>query len=258
MPRHPLLQRNPPTQHNMLARARRITLASTHPDILDMYLNPPSSGKTAGAAMPREKFVGALEEMNRLLAETGVRITFLCVGGGAMCLAFKVREMTEDMDGMLRSPTTEQIEVFHEVASQTADNLGLAPDWINLQVGEIMKAQGVSTSDFEPHPGFKWSHLTVLFAKPALLLAMKCQALRLQRKDFSDVSSLIRLLNLRTIEALRDAVDPYMDWSWIGNDEQTTLRLAIAWAFPGATAYEPLRTRALELYRQRRSTPDAG
>lgn len=62
---------------------------------------------------------------------------------------------------------------------------------------------------------------------------MKCQALREGTKDYRGVVNLLQFLGIRTIEQLREAVRPHMNWDYLGNDELPLLKLAIAWAFPG-------------------------
>ncbi len=43
----------------------------------------------------------------------------------------------------------------------------------------------------------------------------------------------------------RQEISGYIDPSVIGNDEYPALKVAIAYSFPGQTAYEPLRQKAL-------------
>lgn len=95
------------------------------------------------------------------------------------------------------------------------------------------------------------SNLKLLFAKPGYMLSMKCQSLRVGKKDFSDIVNLLRVLGIRTLEGMEAEIDKYGNgWGFIGNDEYQLLKLCIAWAFPGQTAYDALRLRAIEIGRK--------
>jgi hypothetical protein len=211
--------------------------------------------RMADREIPKALFLDMLNALNGKLADLNERITFLCVGGGAMMLAYDAREATHDLDGVISPASEEARDLLFDLAREVAADFSakgkpVASDWINTQVHAIMRAQTYSRSDFEGRPGMRWSHLTLLFAKPEMLLAMKCQSLRPGRRDFSDAATLIRRCGIKTIEQLQRVIAPYIDWGFLDNEDTGNLKVAIAWAFPGQTEYEPIRQRMLDRYRK--------
>jgi hypothetical protein len=217
------------------------------------YFFPRVSGsllnKTADMNISKDVFKKGLKLFNDKLVERKARLNFYMVGGGVMALVYGSRESTHDLDGLLQPGGVKNTQVFHEVAAEVAAELNIPADWMNLQVEHIMAEQLWSPSYFEKQPGFTFSNLKVMFAKPGYLLGMKCQVLRKGKKDFSDVVALIKFLNIRTMDELITEVEQYVDSSFIGNDEVPLLKLAIAWAHPGVTQYEPIRQEALNRYK---------
>jgi len=237
---------------------RGIHLADYFPNV-----NEDATRKTAGEDsepdIPKGVFVEALESLNEHLKALGTSMTFLCVGGGAMMFAFGTRDKTQDLDGVL-SPDNQQATgllqtLAAEVAEQFRDTgkFPLPDIWINTQVRPIMKDQGYKLSDFDPAPEYSWSNLKLMFAKPEKVLAMKCVALREGKKDFRDVQSLVQRLGIKSIEQLRDVITPYIDWNYLTESEIPLLKLTIACAFPGQTAYDASRLRAMKRYHQIKS-----
>lgn len=220
-----------------------------------MYFGGQGDGpKTAGQVIPKETFVRALHLLNDKLAEAGKTVTFLCVGGGVMMLVLGTRQGTEDIDGLLQPSDPDTTEVFHQLATEVASELNLPEGWINTQVKDIMHGQTFKRTNFEALPEYSWSNLKLLFAKPGYVLSMKCQAMRVGKKDFSDIVNLLRLLNIRSLEDLHAELDKWgRGWDFIGNDEFPALKLSIAWAFPGQTEYDYIRVRAEERRRQIKS-----
>jgi len=243
----PVLQEKQPELYRLIGLAYadpRFKTASTT-DPFDRCF-PQRRGKIAGVEVPKAIFVKALDRLNDLLVEANQQITFLCVGGGAMVLAFNARPATEDIDGIL-SPRDPQAEnVLFAQAEKVRDQFkaegvfNLPDNWINTQAGAIMRGQGYKRKDFDAVPGYDWSNLHLLFANPLYMLAIKCQSLREGKKDFNDIAALIKLLNIRTLPDLLDKIEPWTPPGFIGNEEYARLKLSIAWAFPGETAYEPI------------------
>lgn len=196
----------------------------------------------AGKLIHKSTFLKALTRLDEKLGKADLSITFLCVGGGTMMLALGARDQTEDIDGILRPSDPTTTRIFHRLVLEVATEFGIDPLWINTQVKDIMSGQGYQLSYFEELPQFQYGHIRLLFAKPTYVLAMKCQALRPGKRDFGDVVRLLRHLNIRTLEGLRDAIEPYgTAWEFIGNDEYELLELCIAWAFPRQTPYDHVR-----------------
>jgi hypothetical protein len=223
-----------------------------------MFFPQFSYSKRASQELSKETFLEALDMLNNLLRSQGERITFLCVGGGAMMFSLGARNQTHDLDGVVSVGSRELLDSLAEDVADKFKEEGrsIPPDWINTQVREIMRGQNYSISYFEEVPGHTWSNLKILFAKPGYLLGMKCQAMRTGKKDFRDISSLIGILGIKTVEDLKSEIGEYVDTNFIGNQEWAILKLCIAWAFPGQTEYEEYRSKAKQMYDRKKKVSD--
>lgn len=232
----------------MKAKFLQVTAASFIRGAWQMYFGQQAEGsKRAAQVIPKETFIKALGLLNDKLEQANEHVTFLCVGGATMMLVLGTREATEDIDGVLQPSDAETTKVFRQLAAEVAEELGLDVNWINTQVKDIMSAQTFRRTNFEALPEFSWPNLKLLFAKPGYLLSMKCQAMRIGKRDFGDIVNLVRVLNIRTLDELHAELDKWGNgWEFIGNDEYPLLKLAIAWAFPGQTEYDYIRIRAIE------------
>lgn len=198
----------------------------------------------------KEHFVAALDSLNSKLRQANLHLKFYCIGGGALMLAYGARESTQDLDGSLAPADPDTIRLFERLKIEVAGEKSLPEDWINLQASPIVYAQGFRHSDFVSKPGYLWSNLQLMFAKPECLLAMKCQAMRPGTRDMQDIVFLLRELGVHSLAQMQQVLEPHFDLGNLGNDEVTPIKIAIASAFPGKTEYEPLRLRALSLYEE--------
>lgn len=210
--------------------------------------------KVAGQLIDKATFVKALGLLNDKLAEAKTDVTFLCVGGGTMVLALGSRGGTEDLDGLLK-PEDAQTDAIFEVSSyEVAEELGLDPRWINTHVQHIMRDHGYQPQFFEDVPEYQWSHLKMRFAKPGFVLSLKCRSLRTGKNDFNDIVTLLRLLQITTLDGLQTEVTKYSNKPFQPKQKDMgRLMLAIAWAFPGKTEYDDIRVHALEAARKLKS-----
>jgi hypothetical protein len=131
------------------------------------------------------------DQLNAALRATDTRAELYVVGGAVMCLAYGVRESTQDVDALFK-PTTRVREAAARVAAET----GAPPDWLNDSVKGYLSERG----DFAPF--LELDHLKVLIAEPQYLLAMKCLAMRLGAEfhDEEDVRFLLRTLNITSVD----------------------------------------------------------
>lgn len=213
------------------------------------FSNTDSSGhKQAEQVIDKATFLKALGLLDGKLQEADKRITFLCVGGATMMLSLGTRQATHDIDGVLQPSDPDTTELFHELTAEVATELGIEKLWINTQVKGIMAGQSFKLSYFEELPEYQWSNLKLLFAKPGYLLSMKCQSMRVGRRDFSDIVNLVKVLGIRSLEGLEAEINKYGNgWQFIGNDEYELLKLCIAWAFPRQTDYDEIRLRYMAM-----------
>jgi hypothetical protein len=121
----------------------------------------------------------------------------LC-GGAVMCLVFKARPSTKDVDAVFE-PTRE----IREAAAVVAERLGVPEDWLNDA------AKGFFLSDPPRVPVLELSHLRVWAPTPEYMLAMKCVSARFDTHDRDDVAFLIRHLELENPEDVLRIVRRY-------------------------------------------------
>jgi hypothetical protein len=200
--------------------------------------------------IPKTKFLQALELLNEKLKIMDHPLTFLCVGGGAMMLALNARQSTEDLDGVLDPNTALNETIMLDTAGEVSQEMSIPVGWLNTHVKYILEDRHYSPDDFETFPEYQWSHLKMKFAKPGLMLALKCHAMRKGRHDFNDIVALIKALNVKTIEDLTYEVRKYGKFGEFSEKELVDLKLAIAWAYPNSSPYEYIRQNALQRYRQ--------
>jgi hypothetical protein len=122
------------------------------------------------------------------------------VGGAVMCLAYGARASTQDVDALFR-PARE----VRQAAARVAMQANLPADWLNDSV------KGYLSEQAEFAPFLELSHLKILIAQPAYLLAMKCLAFRIGAEfhDEEDVRYLLRHLDIRTHEQALQLIARY-------------------------------------------------
>lgn len=108
----------------------------------------------------------------------------LC-GGAVMCLVFKARPATKDVDAVFE-PTRE----IREAVAAVARRLGMPEDWLNDA------AKGFFLSDPPRVPVLELPHLRVWAPTAEYMLAMKCVSARFDTKDRDDVAFLIRHMDI--------------------------------------------------------------
>ena len=111
------------------------------------------------------------------------------LGGAVMCLAFKARPSTKDVDAYF----VPAIEV-REAAARVAADAGVTTDWLNDAAKGFLSEHGT----FDPY--LDLPNLKLFTATAEYLLAMKCLSMRLgaESQDESDVRFLLRYLNIKT------------------------------------------------------------
>ena len=138
--------------------------------------------------------------LNDELGQTGISGELYVVGGAVMCLAYRARPSTADLDAVFRPP-----EAVRKAAARAAAKAGLPADWLNDAVKGYLSEQ----ADFAPF--LELDHLRVLVAQPQYLLAMKCLAMRIGSEfhDEDDVRFLLRLLDIRSYDRALATVSQY-------------------------------------------------
>jgi len=118
--------------------------------------------------------------LNEELGSRGVTGEVGICGGAVMCLVFKARTATRDVDGIFK-PTRE----IREAAARVGRALGVPENWLN------------------------YPHLRVWAPTAEYMLAMKCVSARFDTHDQGDVVFLIQHLGLRRPDDVLEIVCRY-------------------------------------------------
>ncbi|HSK73301.1 MAG TPA: DUF6036 family nucleotidyltransferase [Pyrinomonadaceae bacterium] len=138
-----------------------------------------------------------LSEINDELAAKDV-IGEICIyGGAAMCLAFKARPATKDVDAIF-----EPVKVIRRAINKIGEKYGLNPGWLNFAVKMFV-------INHEKKILFDFPNLKVFAPTADYLLAMKVLALRAESFDAEDVEFLIKYLDLKNPEEVLKIVADY-------------------------------------------------
>jgi hypothetical protein len=139
-----------------------------------------------------------LTELNeRLKARDVVGEIGLC-GGAVMCLVFKARAATKDVDGIFE-PTKE----IREAAKDVAREYDLPENWLN----DAAKAWFLS--DPPRIPVLELPNLRVWAPTADYMLAMKCISARFDSHDADDVKFLVKHLALKKPAEVFAIVEKY-------------------------------------------------
>lgn len=133
----------------------------------------------------------ALTALNEELKNLKIKGEISIMGGAAMCLAYKARESTQDIDALM-APS----ELIQKAAFNVSETLQLNNNfWINDAVKTFNSDHAqFSKSDLSQ------SNLTVFVATPEYMFAMKALAARSGTNDETDLVFLKKMLNLKNIE----------------------------------------------------------
>jgi len=147
--------------------------------------------------MTSEEIEKYLSEVNNELAAKDV-IGEICIyGGAAMCLAFKARPATKDVDAIF-----EPVKVVRGAIYKIAEKYDLNQDWLNLAVK-------IFVVKHEKDILFDLPNLKVFVPVADYLLAMKVLAMRAESFDAADVEFLIKRLDLMKVEDVLKIVSAY-------------------------------------------------
>ena len=122
------------------------------------------------------------------------------VGGAVMCLVFKARASTQDVDAFFQPSST-----MRKLAKKVAHKMKVEENWLNDGVKGYLSPKG----SFEPF--LDLPNLKVYTAKPDYLLAMKALAMRIGEEfhDVDDVRYLIKYLNLTNANQAVEMITQY-------------------------------------------------
>lgn len=150
----------------------------------------------------REKILQLLEALNEELRRMKVRGELYLAGGAVMCLAFRARDSTRDVDAKFE-PSVQ----VREAAVRVSEREGVPDSWLNDAVRIYLSDHG----SFSPY--LDRSHLKVFTADARYMLAMKCLAMRIGEgyRDEEDVRYLLRNLGLESYERAEKILSAYYE-----------------------------------------------
>lgn len=148
--------------------------------------------------MDTEEIEKYLMLLNEKLKSKNISGEIGIVGGAVMCLFFKSRVSTKDIDGIF-SPTNEIREAIKEISE---DN-GLPEDWLNDGVKGFIHCD-------PPKELFKeYSNLKVWVPSAEYMLAMKCVSARSETHDRDDIEFLLGYLGMTDKNKVFEIISKY-------------------------------------------------
>jgi hypothetical protein len=138
------------------------------------------------------------EALNAELRANGVIGEVGICGGAVMCLVFKARASTKDVDAIFE-PTA----AIRTAAAKVADALGVPSNWLNDA------AKGFFLSQPPVVDVMNMSNLRVWAPSPEYMLAMKCISARFDTHDADDVAYLVKHLGLKEPESVYEVIEAY-------------------------------------------------
>ena len=128
---------------------------------------------------------------------SGVLVDLSIYGGAALMIAFDVRQVTRDVDAVVRGASSFMRAVVAEVAEEER----WPPDWLNDGVKGFLSGREEMFL-MESFPGSPDGGLRIHLPSPTYLFAMKCMAMRPEgidgSHDISDIEMLARKIGIRS------------------------------------------------------------
>jgi Nucleotidyltransferase of unknown function (DUF6036) len=147
--------------------------------------------------MTADEITQYLTELNDELRLMNIKGEVSLYGGAVMCLAFKARPATKDVDAIF-----EPVKEIRNASHRIAERHNLRIDWLNLAVKMFVV-------DHPRQVLFDLSNLIVTVPDADYLLAMKMISLRTDTEDASDADFLINRLGLKSPQEVVGVVSGY-------------------------------------------------
>lgn len=147
--------------------------------------------------MTAEEITQYLSELNHELAAQNVKGEICLYGGAVMCLAFKARPATKDIDAIF-----EPVKQIRRAASKVGERHNLNIGWLNFAVK-------IFVVEHEKRILFDFPNLKIFVPESDYLLAMKVLAARADTSDLDDIIFLVKDLELKTVEEIFAIVQNY-------------------------------------------------
>lgn len=120
------------------------------------------------------------------------------VGGAVMCLVYKARPSTQDIDALF-----EPTKKIRSIVKKIGKRENLPEDWLNDGVKTFI------TDNFKRQTVIELSNLRVWAPEPRYMLAMKCISARWDSHDKDDVKFLLKFLKMKDSEKVLDLIESF-------------------------------------------------
>lgn len=147
--------------------------------------------------MTAEEITQYLTELNDELRRIEVKGEVSLFGGAVMCLAFKARPATKDVDAIF-----EPVREIRNAANRIAERHDLNIGWLNMAVKTFVV-------DHERKVLFDFPNLKVFVPEGEYIFAMKVLAARADTFDLNDIAFLSDHLGIKTVEQAIEIVQNY-------------------------------------------------
>jgi len=147
--------------------------------------------------MTAEEIEQYLREVNDELALQHVNGEICLYGGAVMCLVYKARPATKDIDAIF-----EPVKYIRSAIRKITERHDLPLDWLNYAVKMFVVKH-------EKEIFLDLPNLKVFVPAPEYLLAMKILAARAESFDLDDIKFLLDKLKVQTVEDALRTVENY-------------------------------------------------
>lgn len=162
--------------------------------------------------LTNDQILELFNKLNSSLKKRKIKGQVFIVGGAAMCLAFKARNSTKDVDAIF-APTAKLREAIEEVAAEAR----ISKDWLNDGVKAYIDKNA-------PQEMFlSLGNLDLFVPPPEYLFAMKAISARFDSSDKADLIFLIKYMKIKSVESALKIVGMYYPKSRIPAKTQFVL-----------------------------------
>ena len=145
-----------------------------------------------------KQIIALFETLNKELSKQDELAEVGIVGGAVMCLVFKAREATQDINAIFQPA-----DIVRKLVARIGEENHLPQDWLNDA------AKGYIQNNFARQDVLNLSHLRVWAPEPKYMLAMKCISARWDTNDRDDVIFLIQFLKIKEPQKVFEIIEHY-------------------------------------------------
>jgi len=148
--------------------------------------------------LTEKKILALFESLNDELKTENEIGEIGIVGGAVMCLVYKARPSTRDVDAIF-----EPTKKIRAIAKKIAQRENLPEDWLNDGAKTFL------TSNFKRQSVLELANLRVWAPEPRYMLAMKCISARWDSYDKDDVKFLLKFLKIKDPKKVFEIIEGF-------------------------------------------------